>query len=69
MHWHNQKYQIHVITNIHVDCICFILSPKVLIYGEVENLLVIGIKITDVSKYLGSGTSLVAQWLRIHLPM
>lgn len=52
MHWHNQKYQVHVIANILVDCMWFILSPKILIYGEVQNLLVTDIKITDVSNYL-----------------
>ena len=54
MHWHNQKYQVHVIANILVVCIWFVLSPKVLIYEEVQNLLVIGIKITDISNYLSS---------------
>ena len=54
MHWHNQKYQVHVIANILVNCIWFILSPKFLIYEEVQNLLVTDIKTTDVSNYLSS---------------
>lgn len=37
-----------------MDCIWFVLSPRVLLYEEVQNLLVIGIKITDVSNYLSS---------------
>lgn len=31
----NQKYQNHAIANTPKDCICFIPSPKVLIYEEV----------------------------------
>lgn len=37
-----------------MDWVWFVLSPRVLIYEEVQNLLVIGIKITDVSNYLSS---------------